>query len=399
MNRDHTGVTATGLTLQIQQPGPIPLDASLDCEPGTVLALVGPSGSGKTTVLRSIAGLYRPARGRIACAGKVWLDSEVGLCLSPQARRVGMVFQDYALMPHLSAIDNVQLALTHLPRRARRERALTLLQRVHLQGVGQRRPARLSGGQRQRIAVARALARDPVLLLLDEPFSAVDQVTRRKLRAELVELTATLAIPIVLVTHDLDEATLLAQRMTVVHAGSTLQSGSPDEVLRRPQQALVARVMDQPNLFEGIIEAQRPPQHQSHGETLLRWRDWRLQCRYQAGFAVGERVRWMIPAESLILHRRQRPSRGERENPVNGVAHGVLGCGGVQRVSIEVGAGAPLHMDLPPHVVQRNALARGVAVTVSLLAADIHLMPWSASAALRPGHRSNAVVRNDRGPT
>lgn len=379
---------ASGLMLELRQPGPIPLDASLHCEPGMVLALVGPSGSGKTTLLRSIAGLYRPAWGHICCAGKTWLDSDAGLYLRPQARRVGMVFQDYALMPHLSAIDNVQLALSHLPRGQRRERALALLKQVHLQGVEQRRPARLSGGQRQRVAVARALARDPQLLLLDEPFSAVDQVTRRKLRRELMELTASLAIPVVLVTHDLDEATLLAQRMTVMHAGSTLQSGSPNEVLRRPRQALVARVMDQPNLFEGVIEAQRPQQ----GQTLLRWCDHTLQCRHQPGFAVGERVRWMIPSESVILHRRQRPSRGERENPIGGTVHCVLGCGGLHRVSIEVAAGMELQMDLPPHVVQRNGLTSGVAVTVSLLAADIHLMPWSGAAALRPGHASGRAV-------
>ena len=376
----------SALQVEVRQTGPIPLDAQLHCEPGSVLALVGPSGSGKTTLLRCIAGLYRPAWGQIRCGGTDWLDSDAGLCLPPQRRRVGLVFQDYALMPHLSALDNVALALTHLPREGRHQRALALLRRVHLNGVASRRPARLSGGQRQRIAVARALARDPALLLLDEPFSAVDQVTRRKLRAELIELTASLAIPIVLVTHDLDEAAMLAQRLCVVHAGRTLQCGSPEQVTRRPDDALVARVMDQPNLFEGWVDEQLAPKAGESGRTLLRWGALKLECAYQSGFAVGDRVRWMIPAESVILHRRERPSRGERENPITGRVHCVLGSSGLHRVSMLVADGAELQMDLPPHVVQRNGLIKGVKLTVSLLATDLHLMPWRDSAELHPGH-------------
>ena len=374
------------LELRVQQAGPIPLDARLNCPVGSMLALVGPSGSGKTTLLRSIAGLYRPASATIRCNGALWMDTDSGVFVSPQARRVGLVFQDYALMPHLNAIDNVALGLSHLPRAARRGRALALLRQVHLPGVEQRRPARLSGGQRQRVAVARALARDPALLLLDEPFSAVDQVTRRKLRQELSELAASLAIPIVLVTHDLDEAAMLAQRLCVVHAGSTLQCGTPNEVMRRPVDALVARVMDQPNLFDGTVLSQRPPAPGESGKTLLRWRDRVLECAHQPAFSRGDRVSWMIPAEAVILHRRERPSRGERENPVGGRVRSVFGAGGLNRVAVAVDGGALLQMDLPPHVVQRNGLVAGVAVTVSLLAAELHLMPWRVATELQPGH-------------
>ena len=176
---------SAGLSVRLEQLEPIPLAAEFAVAAGELLALVGPSGSGKTTVLRCIAGLHRPRSGFIRCGEATWFDSENGADFAPQERSVGFVFQNYALFPHLTAIENVATALGHLPRGARASRARALLERVHLAGLENRRPAELSGGQQQRVAVARALAREPQVLLLDEPFSAVDQVTRRKLQREL----------------------------------------------------------------------------------------------------------------------------------------------------------------------------------------------------------------------
>ena len=209
----------SGLSVRLEQRAPIPLDAGLEVAAGELLALVGPSGSGKTTVLRCIAGLHRPAAGHVRCGDAAWFDAAAGIDLPPQARSVGLVFQNYALFPHLSALENVATALGHLPREARGARASALLDRVHLAGLEARRPAELSGGQQQRVAVARALAREPKVLLLDEPFSAVDQVTRRKLQRELAELRRGLAIPMILVTHDLEEAAMLADRLALLHHG------------------------------------------------------------------------------------------------------------------------------------------------------------------------------------
>ncbi len=230
---------------RLQQAGPIPLDVALSCRPGELLALIGPSGSGKTTVLRSIAGLYRPQTGRVAVGGETWLDTQTGVDLPPQARSVGLVFQDYALFPHLSALDNVRLAMLRHEEPARSRLAASLLARVHLEGLEARRPDQLSGGQRQRVALARALARDPKVLLLDEPFSAVDRMTREPLKEEIAALHRSLDIPMLLVTHDLEEAQALADRICVLHAGTTLQIGTPDEVRLRPKSALVARLMGQ----------------------------------------------------------------------------------------------------------------------------------------------------------
>ena len=237
---------SAGLEVWLKQDAPIALDVRLSCAPGELLALVGPSGSGKTTILRAIAGLTRPAQGRVACGGEVWLDTAKGVFVPPHLRRAGLVFQSYALFPHMDALANVAAALGHLPAADRRERAAALLASVHLQGLEERRPSELSGGQQQRVALARALAREPAVLLLDEPFSAVDRRTRRALHDEIAALRRILKIPIVLVTHDLGEVAALADRVSVLDAGETLQSGKPDDVLGAPMSARVREALDLP---------------------------------------------------------------------------------------------------------------------------------------------------------
>ncbi|MDP1616177.1 ABC transporter ATP-binding protein [Phenylobacterium sp.] len=233
-----------GLRVRLAQAGPIPLDVDLACPPGQLHAIVGPSGAGKTTLLKAIAGLYRPQAGQITSDGMVWFDSAAGTWLAPQARRVGLVFQAYALFPHMSAQANVETSLAAQPRAARAARALALLTQVGLADKAHRRPADLSGGEQQRVALARALARSPDVLLLDEPFAAVDRRTRRRLQQDLATLRESLKIPILLVTHDLDEACALADQMSVLHEGRVLQTGAPDQVMARPASPLVAELLD-----------------------------------------------------------------------------------------------------------------------------------------------------------
>ncbi len=242
-----------GLRVELRQARPIPLAVTLECAPGELLALVGPSGSGKSTILRTIAGIYTPQHGRIDAGGETWLDTAAGLRRPARERSTGFVFQHYALFPHLSALDNVIQAMGHVPPEERRARALRLIERTNLAGLEARRPARLSGGQQQRVAVARALARDPKVLLLDEPFSAVDQVTREKLYEELATLRRDLHLPIVLVTHALAEASMLADRMSILHHGSTLQADTPLAVTTRPASPLVARLVGLKNIFEAEV--------------------------------------------------------------------------------------------------------------------------------------------------
>ena len=240
---------AEGIRVHLKQKGPIPLDATLQCAPGQVLALVGPSGSGKTTVLRAIAGLLRAGEGEIHSNGDCWFDSQHDIHIETRRRRVGYVFQNYALFPHLSALHNVMEAMLELPVAEREQRARDVLARVRRAGLEDRVPAALSGGQQQRVAVARALAREPQVLLLDEPFSAVDRATRQRLYRELAELRRGLAMPVILVTHDLDEALMLADQLCVLHQGRTLQVGEPYAVMTRPDSVEVAQLVGLRNVF------------------------------------------------------------------------------------------------------------------------------------------------------
>jgi molybdate transport system ATP-binding protein len=370
MARDH------GLSVRLAQDRPIPLDVAFDCPPGQMLALLGPSGSGKSTVLRCIAGLHRPRSGSVQCAGETWLDTATGEQRPAHRRRIGFVFQSYALFPHMTAEGNVAAALGHLPAGERRGRARALLDRVHLSGLHDRRPAELSGGQQQRVAVARALARDPQALLLDEPFSAVDRATRERLYGELAELKMELRMPIVLVTHDLEEAAMLADRMAVLHRGRTLQIDPPDALIARPASLTIARLVGHRNLFDGVIAAQHPDE----GRTLLSAFGAVIEARHDGRFAPGERVAWTIPEGGVLLHRRDRPSRGERENPIAGTVTEALRLGDTTHVRLAIAeqSARPLRLRVPHHVAQRNGIATGVAATVSLLADSIHLMPAEA---------------------
>lgn len=216
------------LQVAVRSASPIRVDVAFRVEAGELMALVGPSGAGKSTVLRVIAGLHRPESGQVAVAGSTWLDTAGGVDMPVHRRKVGVVFQSYALFPQMSALANVMAA------GASAVEARRLLALVRLDGLETRRPTALSGGQQQRVAVARALARQPDVLLLDEPFSAVDRATREDLYQEIATLRSHLDMPVILVTHDLDEARRLADRIVVMDQGAVLRAGPVDEVLIDP---------------------------------------------------------------------------------------------------------------------------------------------------------------------
>jgi len=214
----------------------------VDLHAGTeTLVVVGPSGCGKTTVLRTLAGLLTPAAGRITLGEQVLYDAKRGIDLPPEQRRVGVVFQHYALFPHLDVVGNLGYGLPRLPGRERARRIGAAMERVRITELAGAHPSELSGGEQQRVAVARALITEPRLLLLDEPLAALDVDNRANLRRELAVLLHQLAIPTVVVTHDLADAEALADRIAVIDRGRIVQTGAPQDVLDHPINAFVAQ--------------------------------------------------------------------------------------------------------------------------------------------------------------
>jgi molybdate transport system ATP-binding protein len=210
------------------------LELSLAVGAETV-ALVGPSGAGKSSVLRAVAGLLRPERGSVTVDGVTWLDTASGTNLAPEQRSVGLVFQEYALFPHMTVRANVAYGATGA------ERVDDVLARLRIEPLAGELPGRISGGERQRVALARAIAREPEVLLLDEPLSALDAHTRDTVRGELRELLAALGLPTILVTHDFEDAAALADRVGVIVDGKLLQVGTASELVAAPTDPFVAR--------------------------------------------------------------------------------------------------------------------------------------------------------------
>jgi molybdate transport system ATP-binding protein len=308
------------LEVMVGAEAPIPLDLAFRVEPGELLALVGHSGSGKTTLLRTIAGLWRPTAARVGVDGTTWLDTAAGVNLAPHRRPVGVVFQTYALFPHMTAAQNVMAALP-TDMKAPRSEAERLLELVNLRGLADRRPAQLSGGEQQRVAVARAIARRPRALLLDEPFSAVDRATRERLHAEIIALRAHLAMPVVLVTHDMNEAQLLADRMVVIEKGRVVRQGTTAEVMADPQALRAMGIREVAAMLPATIA-----EHGDDGLTRLEAATGPLYLPTVDG-APGTRVRVRVMAHEVILSR-GRPEGLSAQNILAGRITRIVPGGG-----------------------------------------------------------------------
>ncbi|GAB4167839.1 MAG: hypothetical protein Fur0039_05870 [Rhodocyclaceae bacterium] len=358
------------LELDLRHDGPS-LDFRSALPSGEITALLGPSGSGKTSILRAIAGLLRLRHQVVRMRGEAWCDSSRGLHRPTRLRPVGLVPQHYGLFPHLSAAGNVEIALGHLPARERRERARHCLALVHVEGLEDRHPHELSGGQKQRVALARAIARDPEILLLDEPFSAVDRTTKKRLYVELKRLHEALACTIVLVTHDLDEAAQLATHLCLLDEGRLLQAGRAREVLAHPCCEEAARLLDIANVFDGYLG-----KDESGGTACLRWGPHALRlalCALPDGEAP---VRWAIQPGDVLMVRPDKPWGEHLENPLRARVAERIDLGSEALVWL-IPEGLPserLQMRLPLRAMTRHPVEVGQEITVCLRGADVILL-------------------------
>lgn len=343
--------------LRVERPG-FTLDLALRAAPGEVIALLGPNGAGKSTALRALAGLLPLSGGHLHLDGEVLEDPAAGRHTPAERRPVGVVFQDYLLFPHLSALDNVAFGPRCQGRSKQESRASARewLERMGLAEHAAARPGRLSGGQAQRVALARALAVRPRLLLLDEPLAALDARTRLDVRAQLRRHLAEFEAVAVLVTHDPLDAMVLADRLVVIEDGGEVQSGSPAEVARRPRTDYIARLVGL-NLYQGTGE----------GHAV----------RLPDGVVVAAAEEVSGPAfvafaPGAVTLYRERPTSSARnvwELTVAGLdLHG-------DQVRAELTGTLPLAADLTPAAAAELDLGQGTRVWVSVKAAQTHAYP------------------------
>lgn len=333
------------------------LDLGLDVAPGEVVALLGPNGAGKSTALRALAGLLPLTTGRIDLAGRT-LDDATGRFVPAAERRTGVVFQDYLLFPHLTVLENVAFGLRArgVRRRVARARATELVERFGLGHLTSARPDRISGGEAQRAALARALATDPDLLLLDEPLSALDASTRMHVRSDLRRHLAGYPGCTVLVSHDPLDAMVLADRLVVVEGGRAVQAGPPAHVARAPRTDYVARLVGL-NLYRGTSRGTAV--ELDAGGTL------------HTTDPVTGPVFVAFPPSAVALHR-HRPD-GSPRNAWPGRVTGVEPHGTTVRVHLD--GAPPVLADVTAAAVADLRLERGQELWAAVKATEVHSYP------------------------
>ncbi len=330
-------------------------------EPGTVVVLFGPSGAGKTTILRSIAGLERPEHGSIRFREETWLDSSRGICLSPQQRKIGYLFQEFALFPHLTVRQNIEYGL-----RGRSERAAQMMALVEIADLENRYPRQLSGGQAQRVALARALAPEPRLLLLDEPLAALDAPARGRLRSELRALLIKAGTPTLLVTHDRTEAIALGDQMVVVAGGKIQQLGRVQEVFSHPANLEVARSVGVETIVPGAVTAV------SNGLATVQVEQHVFTAVPPDDIAGHADVFVCFRAEDVTL-RTGDALKDSARNHVAGRISAIDSEGAVERISID--CGFPLVAMVTRQAREEMGLTVGTVVTAAVKATAVHLIP------------------------
>jgi len=337
--------------------------------------LFGPSGGGKTLTLKAIAGLVRLDAGRIAVGPRVLYDSERRINVPLRSRRVGYVPQGYALFPHLTVAENIAFGLHGSGREARNVTVADMLHLTGLDGLERRRPSQLSGGQQQRVALARALACRPDILLLDEPFSALDTAIRAELRDAIVSLHESRGIPVLIVTHDLADAFSLGNRIIVIEGGRVLQQGSREDVFYRPATRRVAQLVGTRNILSMTVSGF------SEGVVNLDWSGRPIVAAIYPTHAVpplapGQRVEACVRSTQIMI-RRPGDTYESRPNVLMGrIAHEIMGAE-IYRLFVKLAGSEAQHdleIELPAYTYFRLGLDRGKDIELSIRHEAVHII-------------------------
>ncbi|MCL5670086.1 MAG: molybdenum ABC transporter ATP-binding protein [Acidobacteria bacterium] len=331
-----------------------------------ITVVFGPSGSGKTTTLRAIAGMVTPDEGKIALDDRVYFDSAAQVNLPIQRRRVGFVFQDYLLFPHLTALENVLYGVKAQNEKARQERAREMLNLVGVDHAAERRPQALSGGEQQRVALARAIGSDPAILLLDEPLSAVDAATRTRLLDEIIDIQRKTRIPFLYVTHSPADAVRIGDSLLLLNQGRIVQQGKPLEVFNAPMNVPAAQVVGTENILMGAIKEHQAEQ----GITLVDLEKCRIIIP-RTDLPQGSRVTLGIRADDIIVSR-EPITRTSARNLLAGKVKHLLRDG--ERVELIAGCGVDLKVRITPQAAQALELAPGVEVYLLIKANACHVL-------------------------
>ena len=337
-----------------------------------IVVLFGHSGAGKSLTLRMIAGLLRPDRGQITVSGREVFDADSGLNLPPQARNVGYVVQDLALFPHMTVAQNIAFGIPNGVGTA--ARTAELIELFQLGGLERRRPAELSGGQQQRVALARALGRGANVLLLDEPFSALDESLRSSLRSELVRLRTELGLSVLFVTHDLREAHLLADRLAVFDDGKLLQIAERETVFRRPVSRRVAELTGVANILAGTVKGVEAD------SGFIDVQGIKLKCDIPDGspLAPGSGVDLCVRAELINLRRGDAESAPGNTFMARVMNEASYGSGHTLYLE-PVGPGPNVEVEIAARPYEVLDIANQKEWLVELPARDIHLIPRPAA--------------------
>ena len=317
---------------------------SLDVAQGEIFALLGSSGCGKSTLLRMLAGFETPSAGRISLAGRDLAD------VPPYERPINMMFQSYALFPHLTVWDNVAFGLRRekLPRAEVAAKVGQMLELVQLGAFARRKPHQLSGGQQQRVALARSLAKQPQLLLLDEPLGALDKKLREQTQIELVNIIERVGVTCVMVTHDQEEAMTMASRIAVMNEGRFLQVGAPGEIYESPATRLVADFIGNVNLMDGRLAVDAPD------HTIVDCADCRHFVGHGIGGSVGQTVTVALRPEKIHLARHQPGGDASGFNTVAGTIQEMSYFGAFTVYRLQLASGAQLQVSLANTQRQRE---------------------------------------------